>query len=137
VKNGFLSDDRNIPVVVESLSERYERFTPDGTPQRSWMRIRLLRAGEEIRPPVRSQVRLESLPGVEALAAANDLSWGVHEKTGGEVGGESLSLLAYRYYGDPGLWRLIARANNIPNPLRILTGTLLRIPPLGVLKRSK
>jgi hypothetical protein len=128
----------NIPVVVESLSERYERFTPDGTPQRSWMRIRLLRAGEEIRLPARSPVRLESLPGVEALAAAaNDLSWGVHEKTGGEVAGESLPALAYRYYGDPGLWRLIARANNITNPLRILTGTLLQIPPLSVLKRSK
>jgi len=128
----------NIPVVVESLSERYERFTPDGTPQRSWMKLSLLRVGEEVRPTTKAPVRLSSLLEAESLAAAKeDQSWGVHEKTGGEVAGEGLWQLAYRYYGHPGSWRLIAWANDVINPLRVKAGTMLRIPPLSVMRLGK
>ena len=37
--------------------------------------------------------------------------------------------LAYRYYGDPSLWKEIARINNVDDPLRLPSGALLRMPP--------
>jgi hypothetical protein len=128
----------NIPIVVESLSERYERFLPDGTPQRSWMKLALLRVGEEVRPAALPPVRLTSLPSTEDLAnAKTDPTWSTHQKTGDGPRGESLWHMAYRYYGNPGLWRLIARANDLINPLRLKAGALLRIPPPGIMRLGK
>jgi nucleoid-associated protein YgaU len=53
--------------------------------------------------------------------------------TGGAPGepqsSESLYDLAFRYYGNPGMWRLIAAFNGIADPLRVPAGTVLRIPP--------
>lgn len=43
--------------------------------------------------------------------------------------GDNLRRLANRYYGEPGLWRRIARANNIKNPRTIKPGRRLTIPP--------
>ena len=36
----------NVPAVVTAVAERYEHFTPEGVPQRSWLRLRLLRVSE-------------------------------------------------------------------------------------------
>lgn len=44
--------------------------------------------------------------------------------------GTGLFLLAYREYGDPGLWRVIAEANGIDDPLDITAGQTLVLPPL-------
>lgn len=44
---------------------------------------------------------------------------------------ERLDELAYRFFGSPLLWRLIALANDIPNPLDLDAGLRLRIPPSG------
>ncbi|OPX86529.1 MAG: LysM domain protein [Pelotomaculum sp. PtaB.Bin104] len=44
--------------------------------------------------------------------------------------GDSLWLLADREYGDPGLWRMIAEANNIDNPRTLEAGREIIIPPL-------
>ena len=74
------------------------------------------------------------MPTPEILAAAFDSNWGVHEKLGDNVQGESLWQIANRYYGDPRLWRLVALANDIADPLKIPAGKLLKIPPLKVLK---
>lgn len=124
----------NIPVVVDAIAERFERFTSQGIPQRSWMSLRLLRTAEAAIPelpgpgiPSSVQVKMaESLP-------AEDHTWGVHELLGGGVEGERLDQLAERYYGDAGLWRVIAAANNIDDPSAMPAGTLLRIPPPALL----
>lgn len=42
--------------------------------------------------------------------------------------GESLWTIAEKVYGDATLYRIIAEANNIANPARIATGTVLIIP---------
>lgn len=43
--------------------------------------------------------------------------------------GETLQNIAFRYYGDSGLWYLISEANNILNPFEELTdGQIIRIP---------
>lgn len=134
----------DIPVVVESVAERFERFTAGGVPQRSWMSLRLLRLTEEI-PPANPpslytpadipEFLNERQPGASGLPAG-DPSWGVHELLGGDTGGESLWQLAFDQYGDSSLWRLIARANDIDDPSSLPPGTLLRIPPLSVLRNQ-
>lgn len=43
--------------------------------------------------------------------------------------GETLTLLADRYYGDVELWRDIADYNGVTDPRRIAVGTKLLIPP--------
>jgi hypothetical protein len=43
--------------------------------------------------------------------------------------GDRLDTLANQFYGDPGLWWVIASANNIHNaPIGFKDGTILRIP---------
>lgn len=39
-------DRWNVPLVVESISERFDRFDRDGKPLRSWLSMRALRTGE-------------------------------------------------------------------------------------------
>lgn len=43
--------------------------------------------------------------------------------------GETLTDVAARVYGDPTLWNLLARANNVVQPLRIALGRELKVPP--------
>ena len=42
--------------------------------------------------------------------------------------GDTLRKLADRYYGEPGKWRVIAKANNIKDPDKLKVGAKLRIP---------
>ncbi|MGC9347458.1 MAG: hypothetical protein ACP5JG_04890 [Anaerolineae bacterium] len=50
--------------------------------------------------------------------------------------GERLDQLAYRHYGDPALWRVLATFNHVTHPLRLPAGQLVRVPPLSALKVS-
>lgn len=43
--------------------------------------------------------------------------------------GETLSLLAHRYYGDWRMWTRIADYNAVADPRRVAVGTTLYIPP--------
>jgi LysM repeat protein len=43
--------------------------------------------------------------------------------------GDTLSSIADRFYGDPELWRAIARANEVADPDTLAVGTRLEIPP--------
>ena len=42
--------------------------------------------------------------------------------------GERLEHAAFRYYRDPALWRMLAHANDLDDPLRLPAGLMLRIP---------
>jgi nucleoid-associated protein YgaU len=44
------------------------------------------------------------------------------------VAGDSLPSIAYREYGDPEIWRVVAEANDIDDPLRLRAGTTLLLP---------
>ncbi|MEW9700883.1 peptidoglycan-binding protein [Paenibacillus sp. SI8] len=44
--------------------------------------------------------------------------------------GEQLWMIAAKEYEDPGLWREIAKANQIDNPLKIQTGRRISVPRL-------
>ena len=45
--------------------------------------------------------------------------------------GDRLDYLAYQEYGQPGLWREIASANGLDDPMDIHPGQVLVIPPLS------
>jgi Contractile injection system tube protein len=122
----------NVRGIVGAVAERLERFTAAGTARRSWLSLRLLRVAEG---PVTRASEAPTPPPAAQLDAAAQAPPDVpvaHEVlgAGGEGGvGESLYDLAFAYYGNPGLWRLIAGFNGITDPLRVPPGTVLRIPP--------
>lgn len=139
----------NIPGVVVAVAERFDRFAPTGVPERSWMRMRFLRVNEETarqQPAAAGSLTSEILgerkpldvSGLSSVSIPEE-SIQVHEvKGGGAAGGpgDRPDQLAARYYNDPTLWRLIAAFNNIADPLHILAGFVLRIPPLSVIKKE-
>lgn len=131
----------NIPCVVAAVAERDEQFTPEGAPQRAWLRMRLLRVSDRPSPasaPPAPPQGSSTAPEELANLTIPDESVRVHVVLGGgegEGGSESerLDALASRYYGQPSLWRLIAAFNGIDDPSHVPPDTLLRIPPLSAL----
>ena len=131
----------DIPGVIIAVSERLEHFTAEGAPQRSWLRLRLLRTSESLSSDSFTQTQ-----GDNSLALSDwpedfensGEEWDIHETIGGgEAGergsGERLDQLSDEYYGDASLWRLLAKANDVDDPTQVESGTLLRIPPLSIL----
>jgi hypothetical protein len=131
----------NVPGVVTAVAERLEQFTADGAPQRSWLRMRLVRVTE----PNTDRALTEAPP----LTLGQDLDISpelaeVHEVLGGGSadtsadeqgdvpGGERLDEIAFKRYGDCRFWRLIANFNGVENPLEIAAGRLLLLPPLSL-----
>jgi nucleoid-associated protein YgaU len=97
--------------VMKSVSAKYTMFRADGTPTRAVC-----------------TVTLEELPN--ETPRQNPTSGGIAaRRTHTVVAGDSLPLIAYREYGDPGLWRALANANAIDDPLRLRSGLRLLIPP--------
>jgi len=122
----------NVRGVVSAVAERLERFTAEGTAQRSWLSLRLLRVTDGPATPASDTPAASPAAQLEAAAQATADTATVHQVlgAGGEGGaGESLYDLAFAYYGNPGLWRLIASFNGIADPLRVPPGAVLRIPP--------
>lgn len=95
---------------VTSVSAKYSLFRPDGTPVRATC-----------------SVTLEEIPGVNR--PQNPTSGGLaSRRTHTVVAGDTLPSVAYRQYGDPNLWRALAEANDLDDPLRLRNGTTLLIP---------
>lgn len=125
----------DVPAVVVDIAERLEQFTASGAPQRSWLRMRLLRVAE----PVSRSAAVD--PGFwQPGGAASPSSIRFHQTIGGRVGetaeGERLDDIAFRYYGNPGLWKELARYNRMTDPTRVPPGTVVQIPPLAALLGS-
>ena len=100
------------PAYVSTVSAKYTLFTPGGTPIRALCSVTL----EEI-----SGEQPGQNPTSGALAARSR-----HVV----VAGDSLHSIAYQAYGRSGLWREIAHANDVDDPLRLRPGTALLIPAL-------
>jgi nucleoid-associated protein YgaU len=95
---------------VKSVSVKYTLFTPAGMPIRGTATVNL----EEIAGEQGGQN-----PTSGALSARK-----VHTV----VAGDSLPSIAWREYGDPEIWRVVAEANDIDDPLRLRAGTTLLLP---------
>lgn len=122
----------NVRVVIESISQRFARVSRTGTPESALLNMSLLRVSEEAGRRVQEKRPFHPTlrhTDQEALATPTP-DWGVHTL----LADERLEQVAQRFYGDPAMWRLIARANFIDDPQRIPAGTALRIPPLARLR---
>jgi len=99
--------------LVESVRQRFTLFSPQGVPLRATLTVSLK----------------EYKTLTEQIAELNRQS---PDKTHSHVVqiGETLSQIAARVYHDPTQWRAIATQNNLTNPLALVPGTLLVIPPL-------
>jgi nucleoid-associated protein YgaU len=98
--------------VLTSLQQRFTLFLEDGTP----VRATLTCSFAEVRGT--------------AQARATELHSADVARTRRVRRGDTLHSLAADEYGDPALWRHIARANGIVNPRDLPPGTVLTIPKL-------
>ena len=95
---------------VQNVSATYTLFDSSGMPVRATCRVSL----QEI-----PQDTARQNPTSGALSARS-----VHRL----VAGDTLESLAWREYGDPAAWRVIADANGIDDPMRLEPGRELLLP---------
>jgi hypothetical protein len=99
---------------VKQVSAKYTLFKPDGTPLRATV-----------------NVGFEEVPADPPKT--NPSSGGVAGKRTHVVSGaDTLHSIAHAEYGDAALWRGLAAANEIDDPLRIHVGTKLLVPPATI-----
>jgi nucleoid-associated protein YgaU len=80
--------------------------------------------------PVRANCTIDLTETPPQAAAQNPTSGGRGAQSWVQmVAGDTLAGIAFREYGDATLWRAIADANVIDDPLRVRPGTQLLIPP--------
>lgn len=95
---------------IKSVSAKYTLFTATGVPIRAIATVNI----EELADEPAGQN-----PTSGALTARS-----VHTV----VAGDTLASVAWREYGDPTIWRVIAEANEIDDPMRLRPGTELLLP---------
>jgi nucleoid-associated protein YgaU len=98
--------------VLTDLAQNYTMFLEDGTPVRATLTCTFL----EVVPQAR--VRAFELHSADV------------PRTRRVTRTDTLASIAAQEYGDPALWREIARANRVVNPLRLRSGDVLVIPRL-------
>ncbi|MEP6695774.1 MAG: LysM peptidoglycan-binding domain-containing protein [Pseudonocardiales bacterium] len=102
-----------LTAYVKSVSAKITMFRPDGSPVRATCSL-----------------TLEEVP-TKSGKPQNPTSGALHASSGHVVvAGDSLASLAYAEYGDPTLWRAIATANGIDDPLRLRPGRRLVLPAI-------
>lgn len=82
--------------------------------------------------PIRATVQLTLKETPESAAGQNPTSGGDEiVRNHRVVSGDSLASVAYRTYGDPAMWRRVAEASGVDDPLRVAPGRLLRVPAVN------
>jgi hypothetical protein len=133
----------NVPGVVTEVAERFDRFAPDGSPMRSWLRLVFVRVGssadEEGGEAYELGTRLPvvdlTAPPVGAVTVLGDGATPPIEAAEGPAGGPpavpstELGLLSQAAFGTPLLWKLLLEYNGVDDPARF-SGPLA-VPPLG------
>jgi hypothetical protein len=99
--------------VVERLSVRYTLFQQDGTPVRATATIALKEAEDAIEQPLTNPTS-HSEPGHRRREVRPH---------------DTLALIAFEEFGSPTLWRRIADANGMDDPMALSPGQILAIPP--------
>lgn len=119
----------NVPGVIIAVAERFDAFTGTGSPRRSWLRLKLVRAAEtadQAEAGFAEELAATSTPiaapGSAVIAAGDGAA---------EPGrsGVRFDLLANDALGSPLRWRLLAEHNRITDPLAVPAGTTLAVPP--------
>lgn len=97
--------------VIESLSQKYTMFLPDGRPCRATVSVRM------------KEAFLVGLKPTENKSPD-------HAKMRVVRRGETLNSIAAEEYDDAGEWRRIADFNGIDDPRELVPGTKLMVPPI-------
>jgi hypothetical protein len=97
--------------VLTEVSGEFALFLADGTPVRAKLAV-------EFREWLDVKVLVQEHPTRSAD----------HCSTAYVKRGDTVSLLADQFYGDPRNWRPIADENDLENPLHLEPGTVLKIP---------
>ncbi len=97
--------------LIERVSKKFTMFLPAGIPVRATLSVTLKEYREV-------NIQVKEL----ALRSADITKSRVVKQ------GDSLWTIAFKEYGDPADWRLIADANHIDNPRRLEPGKELLIP---------
>lgn len=97
--------------IIERVTKRFTMFLPEGIPVRATLNVTLKEYRE-----VDSQVKEINLQSADLTKR-----WVVTR-------GDSLWSIAFKEYGSPDDWRLVANANNIDNPRILNPGQELVIP---------
>lgn len=130
----------NVPGVIAAVAERFDAFESDGTPRRSWLRMKLIRVAES---SAQAQAAFDDkLAAAQAEAAAQQVAnadpdaapTGAIRAVGDgrsdpDYSGVRFDLLTNDALGNPFLWRLLAKHNEINDPLKVPAGTVLTVPP--------
>ena len=98
--------------VIESISEKFILFKPDGTPVRAIIDITLKQIENLFKYP-RQNPTSGGSPGDRLRTV---------------IEGDTLAGIAYEIYGDSSQWRLIADANALDDPRKLRPGTRLLVP---------
>ncbi|MBN2440643.1 MAG: LysM peptidoglycan-binding domain-containing protein [Spirochaetales bacterium] len=107
---GSLKGDREpFTCVVQNIEQNFTLFSKDGIPLRAELSLTF----KEYRTLEKQVRELQSYTRARIINR-----------------GDTLSSIAAMEYNNPGLWRLLARANNITNPARLTPGTVIQIPPV-------
>lgn len=96
---------------VKQVSVKYTLFKPNGTPIRA-----------------AASVTLQEIPSDPAGQNPTSGTLTVH-RTHTVLAGDTLASIAYAEYGSAALWRAVAEANRLDDPMRLRTGSTLLIPP--------
>ena len=99
--------------VVTSVKQDFKLFSPEGTPLRAVLTLKL-----EEYVPLQRQIEQLNLQSAD------------HTRSHVLEQGESLALVSWQYLHDARDWRHIATANGIDDPRRITPGQTLTVPPL-------
>jgi hypothetical protein len=107
---------KSFAAYISQVQAKYTRFAANGIPIRAVCTVNL----EEI----------DVTPDPKQNPTSGSL---LADDTHTVVSGDSLALVAYREYGDPQLWRALAHYNGVDDPMRVPTGTRLKLPRVEAL----
>jgi nucleoid-associated protein YgaU len=105
----------SFPAYVTQVNAKYTRFASNGVPIRAVCTVNL----EEMPSEAGKQNPTSGVLAVER----------VHTM----VTGDNLALVAYQEYDDPAMWRPLAVYNRVDDPMRIVPGTQILLPPAEAL----
>jgi hypothetical protein len=98
-----------------SINIQYALFRPNGDPIRAWVDLELLQAAKTAPEGQAQNPTTRGTAGLRSHIVQD---------------GDSMHSISYESYGDSTLWRNIAEANDIDDPLRLRRGASLSIPRL-------
>lgn len=130
----------NVPGVIAAVAERFDAFDADGTPRRSWLRMKLIRVTESSAQAqaafddklaaAQAEAAAQAVANTDPAAPPTEAVRAIGDgKSDPDYTGVRFDLLSTDALGSPFMWRLLAEHNRINDPLKVPSGTVLTVPP--------